>query len=66
MSRSRSNLEDLVGGLLDPGPGRGRRKATPLVSAAEPDRYPLTARGAVTIRATRAVDPPDQRADHAA
>ncbi len=66
MSRARSNLEDQVGGLLDHDPSRSRRRASAPVLAAEPERYPLTARSAVTIRAARAADAPERRAEHAA
>ena len=64
MQRARHSLEEQVGGLIDHGGRRRRRRdAAPPVAteAEEPQRYGLTARATLAIRAARASDRPAER-----
>ena len=57
MRATRFNLEDQVGGLIDRHESRPRRRdvAPPApTEPAEPERYPLTKRATLAIRASRA------------
>ncbi len=57
MRGARFNLEDQVGGLVDHHDARRRRRDPARVlppEPAEPERYPLTKRGSLAIRAARA------------
>jgi hypothetical protein len=53
MRRARYNLEEQVGGLIDHEDRPARRHEVPPV-ADEPQRYGLTARATLAIRAARA------------
>jgi hypothetical protein len=59
MRRARFNLEDQVGGLIDHGSRRERRREAPEQPESEPvdpGRYGLTVQATVAIRAARASD----------
>jgi hypothetical protein len=69
MRRERFNLEEQVGGLVDHGSRWHRRRSSPVAPTpepVEPERYPLTPRGTLAIRASRAAGEPSRRAEHAA
>jgi hypothetical protein len=64
MRSARCNLEDQVGGLIDHGDRRVRRReARPASSSelVEPERYDLAPQAQVAIRAARASSEPAQR-----
>jgi hypothetical protein len=64
MRRERSSLEDQVGGLIDHGGRRSRRRDAQQASASdpvEPERYDLTGKATVAIRAARASGEPAHR-----
>ncbi len=64
MQRARFTLEEQVGGLIDHDEDAPRRRAAsphPAIDVEEPQRYGLTARATLAIRAARATDAPAQR-----
>ena len=64
MRRERFNLEEQVGGLIDHGGRRERRREAPKAPAPEseaPQRYGLTKRATLAIRASRASGQPAHR-----
>jgi hypothetical protein len=69
MRRERYNLEDQVGGLIDAGGRRSRRRGSAPIQRpepAEPERYPLTQQATLAIRAARVSAEPAHRAHDAA